>query len=178
MSSALEQSQALFIRRWGEMGNYWGISRTMAEIHALLYISEEPLCTDDIMERLQISRGNASVNLRKLLDWGLIERVHKPGDRREYFVSEKDVWQMFETITRQRKRREVEPIIDTILRCREMIAGHLSPGSPQRRQAELYRRRLNNMLEFLNTMNQLSELILRVGRKGTRALLTTLRKMA
>ena len=179
MPTALERSQALFIRRWGEMGGYWGISRTMAEIHALLYVSEDPLCTDDIMGRLQISRGNTSVNLRQLVDWGLIERVHKTGDRREYFVSEKDVWQMFEIISRERKRREVEPIIDTIERCREMVLGDPEGLSgAEAKRADLYRRRLEAMLEFLTTMNGVSDLVLRAGRKGMKLLLTTLRKMA
>src|SRR5262245_30739103 len=119
---ALSRSKALFIRRWGEMGGYWGINRTMAELHALLYISAEPLCTDDIMEALQISRGNTSLNLRQLVDWCLISRVHKKGDRKEYFIAETDVWEMFQTIVRERRRREVEPIIETINRCREMAS--------------------------------------------------------
>ncbi len=82
MLTPLDEARNLLVRRWGEMGGYWGINRTMAEIHALLFVSHEPLCTDDIMERLQISRGNASMNLRALVDWGLIQRVHKLGDRK------------------------------------------------------------------------------------------------
>ena len=106
MATAFEESKANLVRRWGEMGGYWGISRTMAEIHALLFVSGRPLCTDDIMEQLQVSRGNASMNLRSLVDWALIERVHKLGDRKEYFQADTDVWHMFETITRERRRRE------------------------------------------------------------------------
>ena len=81
----LMTAQDLFIRRWGEMGATWGINRTQAEIHALLYITAQPLCTDDVMERLHISRGNASMSLRALCDWGIIRRLHKRGERREYF---------------------------------------------------------------------------------------------
>src|SRR5947199_7850440 len=81
----LRVAQDLFIRRWGEMGQTWGINRTMAEIHALLYISAMPLCTDDVMERLHISRGNTSMSLRALCDWGIIRRLHKRGERREFF---------------------------------------------------------------------------------------------
>src|SRR4051812_9220131 len=77
--------QDLFMRRWGEMGQVWGINRTMAEIHALLYIVGQPLCTDDVMERLHISRGNASMSLRALCDWGIVRRMHRRGERREYF---------------------------------------------------------------------------------------------
>src|SRR5437763_8334311 len=79
----LRDAQDMFIRRWGEMGQTWGINRTMAEIHALLYITAQPLCTDDVMERLNISRGNASMSLRALCDWGIIRRLHKRGERRE-----------------------------------------------------------------------------------------------
>lgn len=76
----------------GTDGQRWGISRTMAEVHALLYITGEPLCTDDVMDRLQISRGNASMSLRALQDWGIVTRTHKRGDRKEYFLTESDVW--------------------------------------------------------------------------------------
>src|SRR5690348_4243624 len=100
----LRVAQDLFIRRWGEMGQTWGINRTMAEIHALLYICATPLCTDDVMERLHISRGNASMSLRALCDWGIIRRLHKRGERREYFESLSDVWEMFSIIAAERKR--------------------------------------------------------------------------
>src|SRR3954469_5960060 len=83
----LREAQEMFIRRWGEMGQTWGINRAMAEIHALLYITATPLCTDDVMERLHISRGNASMSLRALCDWGIIRRQHRRGERREYFES-------------------------------------------------------------------------------------------
>src|ERR1700749_5050669 len=87
--------QDLFIRRWGEMGQVWGINRTMAEIHALLYIVGTPQCTDDVMERLDISRGNASMSLRALCDWGIVRRMLRRGERREYFETLSDVWEMF-----------------------------------------------------------------------------------
>src|SRR5512143_586450 len=122
MHEVLTQAKALLVRRWGEMGGYWGINRTMAEMHALLFVSGRPLCTDDIMAQLHVSRGNASMNLRALVDWGLIRRVHHLGDRKEYFQADTDVWHMFETIMRERRRREVEPIVTTIERCREMVA--------------------------------------------------------
>src|SRR5258706_15472234 len=83
----LRTAQDLFIRRWGEMGQTWGINRTMAEIHAFLYITALPQSTDDVMERLNISRGNASMSLRALCNWGIIQREHRRGERREYFVS-------------------------------------------------------------------------------------------
>ncbi len=113
----LRVAQDLFIRRWGEMGQTWGINRTMAEIHALLYICGLPLCTDDVMERLNISRGNASMSLRALCDWGIIRRLHKRGERREYFESLSDVWEMFSIIAAERKRREMDPVLETIKQC-------------------------------------------------------------
>src|SRR5215207_1137782 len=117
----LRDVQDLFIRRWGEMGQTWGINRTMAEIHALLYINATPLCTDDVMDRLHISRGNAGMSLRALCDWGIIRRLHKRGERREYFESLSDVWEMFSIIAAERKRREMDPVLETIKQCRRML---------------------------------------------------------
>lgn len=165
MQDNLDRSKALFIRRWGEMGGYWGINRTMAELHALLYISAEPLCTDDIMAALQISRGNTSMNIRQLLDWGLVSRVHKKGDRKEYFVAETDVWEMFQTIVRERRRREVEPIIGDIKRCLEMIAGPAGEVKEERRhEAKVYVQRLEEMSTFLNAIMLLLNSLLQAGR--------------
>src|SRR5947208_16621429 len=107
----LRTAQDLFIRRWGEMGATWGINRTMAEIHALLYITAQPLCTDDVMERLHISRGNASMSLRALCDWGIIRRMHKRGERREYLESLRDVWDGYRIIAADRQRRETAPVL-------------------------------------------------------------------
>src|SRR3712207_5045544 len=101
----LKVAQDLFIRRWGEMGQTWGINRTMAEIHAYLYITAQLQCTDDVMERLNISRGNASMSLRALCDWGIIRRLHKRGERREYFESLGDVWEMFSIIADRKSTR-------------------------------------------------------------------------
>jgi DNA-binding transcriptional regulator GbsR (MarR family) len=164
---ALEDSRALFIRRWGEMSSYWGINRTMAEIHALLYVSTQPICTDDVMALLQVSRGNASMNLRLLVDWGLIQRIHVRGDRKEYFTAIADVWQMFETIIRQRKRREVEPILETIARCREMAAKEAAgQKGPRSAEAKVYVERMKQMDSFLKILAAFAELLLKVGPKG------------
>src|SRR5258706_8364030 len=128
----LRTSQDLFIRRWGEMGATWGINRTMAEIHALLYITAQPLCTDDVMERLHISRGNASMSLRALCDWGIIRRLHKRGERREYFESLSGVWEMFSIIAPQRKRREMDPVLETIKQCQQMLdEAHVGKAAQQ-----------------------------------------------
>jgi len=166
-SADLKASKALFIRRWGEMGGYWGINRTMAEIHALLFVSTEPLCTDDIMERLSISRGNASMNLRSLVDWGLIERLHLRGDRKEYFLCQTDVWKMFKTILQQRRRREVEPIVETIERCREMVPGSSKDiEGPDAEEVAIYRKRLEEMHAFLGIVGSVVDLMTTVGPAG------------
>ncbi len=177
MRSPLEESRALLVRRWGELGGYWGINRTMAEIHALLFISSGPLCTDDIMARLHVSRGNASMNLRALVDWGLVGRVHKLGDRKEYFQADTDVWAMFETIMRERRRREVEPIIQTLQRCRAMVAANAAAGGAGAASSEAedeetrqFSQRLNELQTFLSTMGTLFELVLRFGSAGVQEL--------
>jgi DNA-binding transcriptional regulator GbsR (MarR family) len=174
----LESSRALFIRRWGEMGGYWGINRTMAEIHALLFVSKEPICTDDVMERLLVSRGTASTNLRALVDWGLIERVHQRGDRREYFTCRTNVWEMFETIVQQRRRREVEPIIETIQRCKEMIGPPKKGKNATEDDSEIFRQRLDEMNVFLGTMGTIVDMMVKLGPKGLERISGMMAKIA
>ena len=107
----LPEARRKFIEAWGAFGSAWGISRTMAQVHALLLLATEPLSTDDVMEQLNISRGNANMNLRALIDWGLVSKVLKPGDRKDHFEAEKDVWRIATKITRERKKRELEPMV-------------------------------------------------------------------
>ena len=155
LNQQLRVAQDLFIRRWGEMGQTWGINRTMAEIHALLYISGIPLCTDDVMERLNISRGNASMSLRALCDWGIIRRLHKRGERREYFESLNDVWEMFSIIAAERKRREMDPVLETIKQCQAML-GEASIGKAAKQESVMTTRaRLEQMEEFMTITNKL-----------------------
>ena len=152
----LRTAQDLFIRRWGEMGQTWGINRTMAEIHALLYIVGAPLCTDDVMERLNISRGNASMSLRALCDWGIIRRLHKRGERREYFESLSDVWEMFSIIAAERKRREMDPVLETIRQCQQMLdESSLGKSAAKHESVQLTRQRLQGMEEFMEVTNKI-----------------------
>ena len=99
-----------FVLLWGEMASHWGINRTMAQIHALLYATAMPLDTDEIMERLQVSRGNANMNLRALVDWNLVRKTHQIGSRKDFFVAEGDVWTITTTIIEERQRREIRPV--------------------------------------------------------------------
>lgn len=166
--TGLEGAKNLFIRRWGEMAATWGISRTMAEIHALLYLSPDPLCTDDVMEQLQVSRGSASTNLRQLLNWGLIQREHRRGDRKEYFEAEKDVWLMFETIIRERRRRELQPIVETLGRCVEM-AGE-DPRAKSDAVTKAYTKRFSDILDLCDAMNAVFNVVNKAGRRGLKPL--------
>ncbi|MGE3181834.1 MAG: GbsR/MarR family transcriptional regulator [Phycisphaerae bacterium] len=165
MQTALQESKNQLVRRWGELGGYWGINRTMAEIYALMFVSTEPLCTDDVMEQLHISRGNASMNLRALVDWGLIRRKHKFGQRREFFDADTDVWHMFETIMQERRRREVEPILETIDHCQALIAP-LKEGADEHTDLDEFRKRLKDLRNFLDTMNAVFDLVLKYGGSG------------
>jgi len=100
-----------FIDTWGSLGSLWGINKTMAQIHALLFVSPDPLSMEDIMEDLHISRGNTSMNLRQLIDWGIVYKTSVAGERKEYFRSEKDVQELARTIARERSRREIQPTL-------------------------------------------------------------------
>jgi DNA-binding transcriptional regulator GbsR (MarR family) len=106
-----QEGKDKFLQAWGTLGSDWGINRTMAQAHALLMISPSSLCADEIMEELKISRGNANMNIRALMDWGLVYKELKAGDRKEYFVAEKDMWIVIKQIMVQRKKKELEPIV-------------------------------------------------------------------
>jgi DNA-binding transcriptional regulator GbsR (MarR family) len=163
----LRSAQDTFIRRWGEMGQTWGINRTMAEIHALLYITGTPLCTDDVMERLNISRGNASMSLRALCDWGIIRRLHKRGERREYFESLGDVWEMFSIIAAERKRREMDPVLETIKQCQKMLdESSIGKVAARREDVQLTRKRLAGMEEFVEVTNKIFQQFVSNARSG------------
>ncbi len=107
----LAEAKQQFISSWGAFGTHWGINRTMAQIHALLLVSADPLSQDDIMEQLNVSRGNANMNIRELIDWGLVDRVIIPGERKEYFSAEKDIWKVATQIVNERKKKELNPML-------------------------------------------------------------------
>jgi len=107
----LAEAKQQFIASWGAFGSQWGINRTMAQIHALLLVHPEPLTQDDIMEQLNISRGNVNMNIRELIDWGLVDRVIISGERKEHFSAEKDIWKVATQIAKERKKRELDPMM-------------------------------------------------------------------
>lgn len=108
------EAKKQFISTWGELGCNWGICRTMGHIHALLLISPTSLGTEEIMNDLQISRGNANMNLRALLDWGLVYRSSRPGERKDYFRAEKDFWNIFRKTLKKRKEKELNPMLEMV----------------------------------------------------------------
>ncbi|WP_299557083.1 MarR family transcriptional regulator [Seonamhaeicola sp.] len=109
-----EEAKEKFISTWGSLGSMWGINKAMAQIQALLFISTKPLSMEDIMEELKISRGNTSMNLRQLMDWGIVTKELVPGERREFFTTEKDVEELARHIAKERSRREIKPVIKTL----------------------------------------------------------------
>ena len=107
----LTEAKQQFISSWGAFGTHWGINRTMAQVHALLLISADPLSQEDVMEQLNVSRGNVNMNMRDLISWGLVDRVLLPGERKEYFTAEKDIWKVATQIIKERKKRELDPML-------------------------------------------------------------------
>jgi DNA-binding transcriptional regulator GbsR (MarR family) len=135
-----------FILHWGEMGTRWGINRTVAQIHALLYLSPSPLHAEEIAETLGVARSNVSNSLRELQNWGIVRVVHVLGDRRDHFESMKDVWQMFRVILDERKKRETDPTLQLVRAC---VAEAKRPGG------DAYERdRLTDMLAFFEDMTR------------------------
>ncbi len=144
----LQRAQDQFILEWGRMSSSWGINRTMAQIHALLFVSGVPLEVNEIMDRLQISRGNASMNLRELMDWGVVRRFRQPGDRKDTYLSETDPYQMFVRIVKERKRREIDPTNDAI---REVLAK--LPENDMGEGVQSLRTRLQALLEIFDLID-------------------------
>ena len=136
-----------FVTHWGEMGTRWGINRTVAQIHALLYISERPLNADDLVDDLGIARSNVSMSIKELSGWGLITLVHLPTDRRDHFTTPSDVWELFRVIIAERKRREFDPTLQVML----TLAKESDAESPE------VRRRLKEMHGFMNSMAEVMD---------------------
>ena len=114
---SLSSTAQKFVLHWGEMGVRWGINRTVAQVHALLFLSREPLPADQIAETLGVARSNASTSLRELQNWGIVKLVHVSGDRRDHFETVKDLFAMFRIIARERKKREIDPTIHVLRDC-------------------------------------------------------------
>lgn len=135
-----------FVLHFGEMGSRWGINRTVGQIYALLYLSSEPLCADDIVERLGVSRSNVSMGLRELQAWNLVLLKHLPGDRRDFFTTPEDVWQILRTLAEERKKREVDPTLSVL---REILMQN--PSDEAERHAQERMAEMHGLIEQLTT---------------------------
>lgn len=147
---ALTQARDEFVTQWGAMGSAWGINRTMAQIHALLITASAPMTTDQVMDELKISRGNAHGNLRDLVSWGLIRSVIRKGERKELFEAEKDVWKMFCIVMRERSRREIRPALNVLQDCAARTRALKGP------QADAFNAQIKGLSDFLALADNVS----------------------
>jgi len=157
MKDTLEQATQLFITQWGEMAGNWGISKTMGQIYALLFSHQKYMDTDEIMQKLDISRGNANMNIRNLLEWGLIKKVNVEGSRKEYFEAERDMFVVSTTIIKQRQVRELEPInklLQDILQILRYDAeGNIRTLTFEEKE---YEKKILEIVDFLELFNSVS----------------------
>ncbi len=155
-STAYNQALDQFVKLWGDMASAWGINKTMSQIHALLYAESNPLDTDSIMVKLDISRGNANMNLRRLLDWELIHKVQFKGDRKDYYSAETDVWKIVSTIIRERQQREIAPIRIELEACiKTLEAGGLNDD-----ESKEFKQRIENYNDFLEMFERFTDALL------------------
>ena len=152
-SKSLSPAAQKFILHWGEMGTRWGINRTVAQVHALLFISPVPVNAEEIATTLSVARSNVSTSLRELQGWGIVRVVHVLGDRRDHFESVKDVWEIFRIVAEERKRREIDPTLRVLRECVDELP---------RESDDYTRKRLESMVEFLTIMTGLFEEVVRM----------------
>lgn len=142
------EAKEKFISTWGALGTLWGINKAMAQIHAILFISPEPLSMEEVMKELDISRGNASMNLRSLMEWGIVYKVNKTGERKEYFTCEKDTTELARTIAKERSRREIQPTIKVL----KEISGIPDDGTANTREFIQKTKELHELADTADTM--------------------------
>lgn len=146
------EAKEKFISTWGSLGSLWGINKAMAQIQALLFISTKPLSMEDIMEELKISRGNTSMNLRQLMDWGIVTKVLVSGERKEFFTTEKDVQELARTVAKERSRREIKPVIKVL----EEVSSIKDDGTAKTKELIKQTKALKDITDDLDTlMNKL-----------------------
>lgn len=140
-----QEAKSKFINTWGVLGTHWGISKTMAQIHALLLINDAVLSTEDIMAELQISRGNVNMNVRALMDWGIVTKSFIKGERREYFYADKDIWDVARKITEERSKRELEPVIK--------VLNELKSVKGNDKEQQRFQQTITDLESFTSTMH-------------------------
>ncbi|WAC03615.1 ArsR family transcriptional regulator [Lacinutrix neustonica] len=143
-----QEAKEKFISTWGSLGSLWGINKAMAQIQSLLFISTKPLSMEDIMEDLKISRGNTSTNLRQLMDWGIVTKILVPGERKEYFATEKDVQELARIIAIERSRREIKPVIKIL----DEVSTIKEDGTEKTRELIKQTKALHELTETMDVM--------------------------
>lgn len=138
----LDEAKEKFIQSWGGLGSTWGINRTMAQIHALFLISEELLSAEDVMEALKISRGNTNMNIRTLIDWGLVYKEFKAGERKEFFRGEKDVWLVTQRVIKARQRQELDPMIGVLTQLQ-----NVQSDAKNKKEVEVFKKQIKSIKE-------------------------------
>lgn len=152
----LEKAKMEFVQTWGSIGSSWGIPRSMAQIHALLLSSKEPLSTEEVMEKIRISRGNANINIRELINWNLVSKQHKLGERKEFFTANTDIMTMAQNIVQERKKRELQPVLDLLYKLKdEEIKG-------KKEEVEHFKQLMKELDDFIKQLDQLSEIWLKL----------------
>lgn len=139
----LDEAKEKFIQQWGSLGSTWGINRTMAQIHALFLIEEELLSAEDVMEMLKISRGNSNMNIRTLIDWGLVYKEYQPGERKEFFRGEKDIWKVTQRVIRVRQRQELDPMINVLTQLQTVEL-----GKKNKKEVEAFTKQIKSIKSF------------------------------
>jgi len=145
------EAKEKFIQAWGSLGTSWGINRTMAQIHALLLISPEALTTEDIMEQLNVSRGNANMNTRALMDWGLVKKEIRSGERKEFFHADKDIHKVAVQIVKERRKRELEPVIEILEELKNI------DGDKNDKKSKALSETVTNIQNFSKKINKVLE---------------------
>ncbi|MEZ4829133.1 MAG: helix-turn-helix domain-containing protein [Bacteroidia bacterium] len=154
----LDEAKDKFIQAWGALGSNWGINRTMAQVHALLLISPESLSAEEIMETLNISRGNANMNLRALIDWGLVSKEHRSGERREYFFAEKDIWQVAQQVIIERRKRELKPVLKVLEEVRDI------EGNQEDQNVKAFLQSVENLHNIVGQADKFLEIAIKADR--------------
>ncbi len=169
-----QQAIDQFVLLWGEMASAWGINKTMAQIHALLYAEAKPLDTDTIMNQLSISRGNANMNLRSLIQWQLVQKVHFKGERKDFYTAEKNVWNIVSIIVHERQQREIAPIKENLNECIKVF----EEEGVQSKEEEEFKQRIEQFVEFLEMFDRFTKAMLPYINKKNLTFLKHLVKLA
>ncbi len=173
-STSHQQAIDQFVLLWGEMASAWGINKTMAQIHALLYAEAKPLDTDTIMSQLSISRGNANMNLRSLMQWQLVQKVHFKGERKDFYTAEKDVWNIVAIIVHERQQREIAPIKENLAECIHVF----EEEGVQSEEEKEFKERIEQFVELLEMFDRFTKAMLPYINKKNLTFLKHLVKLA